>query len=155
MCRHRRPGGRTPLAGAPRLTVLADTGAIYALIDRSDSWHERVVTWWAGGPRRVRLPVTIIPEISNLLGTRLGPEAEEAFIRALAGGEFSIEPLHDEDVVRAAELMGTYRDAPLGFVDASIVAQAERLGVVSVLTTDRRYFSLVRPRHVSSFRLSP
>lgn len=67
----------------------------------------------------------------------------------------SIEPLYDEDVVRAAELMGIYRDAPLGFVDASIVAQAERLGIVSLLTTDRRHFSLVRPRHISSFRLEP
>lgn len=143
------------MAGAPLLTFLADTGAIYALIDRSDAWHDRVASWWARSPRRVRLPVTIIPEISYLLGTRVGPEAEEAFIRALADGEFFIEPLQQEDVVRAAELMGVYRDAPLGFVDASIVAQAERLGVVSLLTTDRRHLSLVRPRHVPSFRLEP
>ena len=74
----------------------------------------------------------------------MGHEAEEAFVRALADGEFSIEPLHDQDVVRAAELMGIYRDAPLGFVDASVVAQAERLGLVSLLTTNRRHFSLVR-----------
>ena len=52
-----------------------------------------MTAWWSTRPRRVRLQVTIIPEISYLLATRIGPEAEEAFIRALADGEFSIEPL--------------------------------------------------------------
>ena len=45
-----------------------------------------------------------------------------------------LEPLQSDDVVRAAELIAIYSDAPLGFVDASIAATAERLGVISVLS---------------------
>jgi predicted nucleic acid-binding protein len=41
------------------------------------------------------------------------------------------------------------------FVDASIIATAERLGVARVYTLDRRHFGLVRPRHVDSFTLRP
>lgn len=46
-------------------------------------------------------------------------------------------------------------DLPLGFVDASVVAVAERLGERQVATLDRRHFSVVRPRHVKAFRLVP
>lgn len=136
------------------MTVLADTGALYALIDRDDAWHERVVRWWAARPRDVLVPVTVIPEVTYLLARRIGPRAEEAFVRALYD-ELPVEPLEPEDAARAADLMQTYRDAALGFVDGSIVAMAERLEVTDVLTTDRRHFALARARHVAALRLVP
>lgn len=51
--------------------------------------------------------------------------------------------------------VGIYHDLPLGFVDASVIALAERTESDSLLTTDRRDFSVVRPRHVERFRLLP
>ena len=51
--------------------------------------------------------------------------------------------------------MGIYVDTPLCLVDACVVAAAERLDIVSVLTVDRRHFSIVRPRHVPSLKLLP
>ena len=138
------------------MTVLADTGAVYALIDRSDTWHKRVVEWWKDHTGSVLLPVTVLPEIAYLLHNRVGPLAEEAFVSAVAGGEFTVEPLEvRSDTERAAALMTVYRDAGIGFVDATIVAMAERLGVTELLTTDRRHFSLVRPNHVRAFLLLP
>jgi hypothetical protein len=44
---------------------------------------------------------------------------------------------------------------PLGVVDASIVAVAERLGLVELATLDRRHFSTVRPNHSEGFTLLP
>lgn len=66
-----------------------------------------------------------------------------------------IEDLREADVRRAADVMAVYLDSPIGFVDASIVAMAERLGVTRILTTDRRHFGLVRPSHVPAFELVP
>ena len=54
-----------------------------------------------------------------------------------------------------AELVETYADLPLGTVDASIVATAERLGEASVATLDRRRFTIVRPAHVEALTLLP
>lgn len=54
-----------------------------------------------------------------------------------------------------AELVERYADLPLGAVDASIVATAERLGEVNVATLDRRHFTVVRPAHVEAFTLLP
>jgi predicted nucleic acid-binding protein len=59
------------------------------------------------------------------------------------------------DTIRIAELVGRYRELPLGTVDASVVAAAERLGVEEVATTDRRHFNVVRPAHVERLALVP
>jgi len=124
-------------------------------MDRDDAWHSRVRAWWARSRDDVLVPVVVLPEVAYLLGRRIGADAEVAFARAVSDGEFVLEGLAVEDVERAAELMGIYIDTPLGLVDACVVAAAERLDIVSVLTVDRRHFSLVRPRHVPSLRLLP
>ena len=128
------------------MTVIADTGALYALIDASDSWHARVLEWWKTNRLPVVVPITVIPELTWLLQTRIGPAAEAAFIRAVVDGEFTIEQLEATDIVRAADLLERYADLPLGFTDASIVAVAERLEARKILTTDRRHIGVVQPR---------
>jgi len=135
--------------------VVADTGPLYALIDSSDAWHDRVVKWWRARPRNVVVPVSVLPEVSYLLQTRIGPAAEQAFIRAVADGELVVEALEPEDIVRAATLLQDYADLPLGFVDATVVATAERLGVREILTTDRRHFGVIRPQHSKTLVLLP
>jgi predicted nucleic acid-binding protein len=103
----------------------------------------------------VRVPVTVLGEATYLMGSRLGPPVEEGFVRGIVAGEFILEALEEDDLERAADLMRAYVDLPLGFVDASIVALAERLGGTTVLTTDRRHFGIVRPSHCERLRLVP
>jgi uncharacterized protein len=57
--------------------------------------------------------------------------------------------------MRMAELVATYRDLPLGSVDASVITAAERLDATEVATLDRRHFSVVRPKHEVAFQLMP
>lgn len=101
------------------------------------------------------MPVLVITEVVYLLGTRLGPEAEIRFVGDLAAGNLLTEPVLASDWIRVAELTGAYRDLPLGAVDASVVATAERLGERQLMTLDRRHFSVVRPRHTEAFELLP
>lgn len=155
MFRHVGASRFSALDRSAPVTVLADTGAVYALIDRDDVWHDRVRSWWEGNREPVRLPVTILAEISWLLTTRIGPRAESAFVRAVANGELRVEPLEEDDLPRIADLVMTYLDTPIGLVDASLVAMAERLGALRLLTTDRRHFPVIRPRHVPSLMLLP
>ena len=135
--------------------IVVDTGPLYALVDRSDAWHKRVVEWWRTNREPVTIPVSVLPEVCYLLHTRISPQAESAFVRSLANQEILVEQLESEDIVRAEVLLRKYSDLELGFVDATVIAIAERLDAVEVLTTDRRHFSAIRPSHVGSFRLSP
>jgi predicted nucleic acid-binding protein len=82
-------------------------------------------------------------------------EAEVRLLGALASGDLILEPLEPADLMRIAELVSTYRDLPLGTVDASVVAAAERLEITAIATLDRRHFGVVRPAHIEAFELLP
>lgn len=101
------------------------------------------------------VPTLVITEVVYLLATRLGVAPEVRFLGDLAGGAFAVEPVAAADWLRIAELVARYRDLPLGTVDASVVAAAERLGLAEIATVDRRHFSVVRPAHVAAFTLLP
>ena len=89
------------------------------------------------------------------MASRLHPEVELRFLTELMLGNLIVEQVHASDWSRIAELVERYADLPLGTVDASVVAAAERLGATSIATLDRRHFSVVRPKHVESFELLP
>ena len=63
--------------------------------------------------------------------------------------------LTDQDYSRTAEILRKYHDTRIDFVDACIMALAERLNVENILTFDRRDFSLYRPAHCEQFRILP
>lgn len=135
------------------MPLLLDTGVVYALADRDDAWHERVRRFLASRPETPLVPVTVLPEAAYLLRARLGAEVELAFARSLAADELSVEPLGPADFERAADLLERYPQ--IGFVDATIAAIAERLKLSSIVTTDRRHFSMLRPAHVEAYELLP
>lgn len=47
------------------------------------------------------------------------------------------------------------RDLPLGTVDLSVVAAAERPHLVGFATLDRSYFTVVRPANAAVFEIVP
>ena len=135
------------------MALLVDTGVLYALADRRDAWHRRVVDYLRAHRGALLAPVTVLPEVTYLLRERIGPAAELAFVMSLAHGEIAIEDLTQRDVPRTLELMSAYES--LGFVDATVVTMAERLKLKTIATTDRRHFTAVRPAHAESFTLVP
>ena len=135
------------------MPLLLDTGPLYALADADDDWHARVREFLKLERQSLLVPVTVIPEAAYLMRKRLGAEAEMRFAESLAHGEIATENLTQRDLGRCAELLHIYNF--LGFVDASIVAMAERLKLSSLVTTDRRDFARVRPAHVAAFQLLP
>lgn len=138
-----------------RAAALVDTGIIYALADKGDAWHRRAAESVVGFPGRLMVPASVIPEACYLLNSCLGPFAETAFLVALNNREMSVEQVTAPDMARAVEILKQYSDANIGFVDASLVAVAERLGINILFTTDRRHFSLIKPAHCSAFTLLP
>jgi uncharacterized protein len=135
--------------------ILVDTGILYAMADMDDAWHESVKAFLRNLKDVLLVPATVLPEVCYLLNTHLGQEPEKALIAAIIQGELRIEGLKDEDFRRSLRFLETYSDINIGFVDASLVAMAERLKIQRILTTDRRHFSIVRPCHCHAFELLP
>ncbi|MFQ5674865.1 MAG: type II toxin-antitoxin system VapC family toxin [bacterium] len=136
-------------------TVIVDTGILYAIADRGDTWHKEVAAYLQTQRDRLIVPVTVLPEVCYLMNTYIGQEAERHFIHSFLSGEIKVEGLTGNDLRRASELLEQYADANIGFVDATVAAVAERLKIRYLLTTDRRHFSMIRPRHCAHFELLP
>jgi len=133
--------------------AVADAGALYAAADASDPDHRACLEQLQRPDLRVVIPALVIAEVSYLLGSRLGPRADATFMRAMATED--VEPPSAEDYARIAELVEAYSDFPLGGVDASVIALAERIGTPTVLTLDHRHFAAVRPAHCEALELLP
>jgi uncharacterized protein len=133
--------------------TIVDTGPVVGLLNRNDDQHARCVELFSSLIGTPLLPVTVMVEVCWLLESE--PATEAAFLDSVATGAFELISITEADITRMAELVRRYADFPLGAVDASVVALAERLDLREVITLDRRHFSAVRPRHVDSFNLLP
>lgn len=136
-------------------SVLVDTGPLYAIADRDDDWHDRTVRFLEANRDDLVVPVSVLPEAAYLLAAHLGAAAERQLVQSVINGELAVEQLISADLRRTLELLRQYEKARIGFVDATVIAVAERLKIPRILTTDRRDFSLIRPRHCKAFDLLP
>jgi predicted nucleic acid-binding protein len=123
--------------------IVADTGGIYALYDAGDRNHEaaRIILESSSAPFIVPLPV--VAEVDYFLNRYLGTDASLDFLDSLRSGSFALDHLKPADLHSCYELMERYRDLDLGFVDASVLVVAERLGTRTILTLDHRDFRAV------------
>jgi predicted nucleic acid-binding protein len=141
--------------GSGAVAVLVDAGPLYAAADADDAHHARCREALEAADGPLVVPDLVVAEVAYLIGTRLGAKAEVRFIGSLAAGELTVEHVSARDWLRIADLVATYRDLPLGTVDASIVALGERLDLKTLITLDVRHFRVVRPAHLDAFSLLP
>ena len=134
--------------------MIVDAGPLYAYIDRDDRHHTASLDLLETHPGPLIVPTLVITEVAYLLGTRLGVEPEVRFLGDLAAGNLIVEPVAAADWLRIAELVAQYGDLPLGTVDASVIAAAERLGTNNIATLDRRHFTVVQT-NIGSLDLLP
>lgn len=123
--------------------IVADTGAVLALLDANDRHHAVMLEIYDRDPGAWVLPWAILPEIDYLLATHVSPRAEEAFLADLASGSFVVEWADDQDLRSAERIARRYRSLRLGLVDAAVMAIAERRRAAAIATLDVKHFGAV------------
>jgi hypothetical protein len=124
--------------------IVADTGAVLALIDSSDRHHRVMLELFEEDPAAWVLPWAILPEVDYLLGTHVSARAQSAFLRDLATSAFQVEWGDEADIDRAHELCRKCAALRIGLVDAVVAAVAERLRATAIATLDLRDFGAMR-----------
>ena len=66
----------------------------------------------------------------------------------------ALETFLPADLERVIDVISTYKDKKIGFVDAPVVVMAERLKVKKIMTLDK-HFRLMRPKHIAAFDIYP
>jgi predicted nucleic acid-binding protein len=126
--------------------IVADTGAIVALVDADDKHHRVLLDLFQEDPDRWVVPWAVLPEADYLIASLLGVRAQEAFASDLSRGVFRIEWGDPDDLNRAHELGQRYKALRMGLVDGVVMAVAERLEAEAIATLDLRHFGAVSIR---------
>ncbi|MGH8603945.1 MAG: type II toxin-antitoxin system VapC family toxin [Gammaproteobacteria bacterium] len=123
--------------------IVADTGALVALIDADDQHHEFVRNFFERDPDAWLVPWAVLPEVDYLISAHVGDEAAYALMTDLCEGIYLIDWGVPSDLERARDLNHRYRSLRLGLVDAVVIAVAERLKAEAIVTLDLRDFGAV------------
>jgi uncharacterized protein len=132
---------------------LIDTGALLALLDRDDRWHEPCVRAFEHARLPLATTAAVLAELFHLLGD--GWREQRAAFELLRSGAIVVAPIADGDVSALQALMERYRDRPMDFADATLVHIGSRLGVVDILTIDHDDFETYRMDGRRKFRITP
>ncbi len=137
------------------MTLIADTGAIYACYDRSDAHHAAVKAFLGEFDEKLWVPALVLAELDHLVGVRLGEQARAA-VMADVLETMTVIPFGHAVAVRAASVAGVYGEFPLGLTDATLVVHAQDFRTRDLFTVDQRHFRAIRPLWGGdSFRLIP
>lgn len=135
--------------------IVADTSGLLALFNRREPLHPRVVELVEELDEPFVVSPYVVAELDYLVATRLGVDAEVAVIRELAGGGYVLPALGADELAAASRIIERYADQRIGVADASLVVLAARYRTRTILTLDRRHFTVLRPLGGGRFRLLP
>ena len=136
------------------MAILLDTSCLFALLDKDDRHHTNTTKFVEGTNETLIVPDVVLPEVSYLVNKYLGVQVEVKLLSSIREGELALESFLQTDLERVIELISTYKDNKIGFVDAAIVATAERLNITKILTLDK-HFRIIKPRRITAFEVYP
>jgi uncharacterized protein len=138
--------------------MLVDTGAWYALADRSDRHHQRARKFYMKAAPAGRLLTTdlIVAETWSLIAAHLGRPAAVTFWQTLRTARIPILALEAVDLESAWRILQAFPDQTFSFTDCTSFGLMERIGVHEAFAFDSHFlvyrFGVRRDR---AFQRSP
>ena len=119
--------------------VLVDTSAVYALVDRDDTYHRRALTILRSFPHRGLTPLLtnfIVAECHALLLSRPAAETARSWLLKQI---WPVEPVNLVDEEWAREIIRRYTDKTFSYTDATSFAVMERLAISEAFAFDPHF----------------
>lgn len=132
---------------------LIDTGALLALLDRDDRWHDPCVEAFRASRLPLLTSALVLAELFHLVGDEW--RAVDAAWRLVRSQAVTVAPIADADLPALYALMARYRDRPMDFADATLVHLAEQEALADILTIDHDDFETYRIGGRRRFRITP
>jgi len=132
---------------------LIDTGAILALLDRDDRWHQPCEQAFRSVPLPLATTSAVLCELFHLVGD--DDRAVDAAWTFIHSGAVRLEIIGHDELPALQALMRKHVDRPMDFADASLVHIAGRESLGLVFTIDRADFETYRWAGRRRFRIVP
>jgi hypothetical protein len=133
--------------------ILIDTGPLVALCRADDFHHQACVD---AASELETTPLTCWPCITEAAWLlRKQPLGVDRLFAELASRSFGILEIDLAGVRRIREFLETYRSFGAQVADAALIHLAEREGIETIFTLDRRDFSVYRTNRGAALRVIP
>lgn len=133
--------------------VLVDTGPIVAILSESDAHHHACVEQLQRLSNPLLTCWPVITEAAWLL--RAYPLAVGRLLSSFNCRPFDLLPLTEADLSGIAAILARYRGLGIQLADASLLHLANREGIETMFTLDRRDFGVLRLARGKKLRLIP
>ena len=137
------------------MTLIVDSGALYAQANKSEPHHEAVVNAIQSEHEALVTSQFIAAEADYFILKRLGIDVELDFLSDLEETTFLADSLTIAEIGVARNIVAQYRDLELGIAEASLVVLAQRWNTRRILTFDERAFRNITPLQGGSFVVLP
>jgi predicted nucleic acid-binding protein len=133
--------------------ALIDSGAIVAMLDKTDPWHRLCQDAF----RQLHLPLltseAVLTEVFPfVVDARHKMETAWEFVRS---GALVLGRIEHQELPQIHALMSRYWDRPMDFADATLVHLARRESVSAILTIDHADFTTYRIDGKRQFKVLP
>ena len=136
-----------------RQRALVDTGPLVALLSKSDHRHQDAKQAFSSLDQPIFTCWPVLVEVAWLLKGDLPAVVD--LIASCQGDFCSLLPLTSKDTHGVAEVVRKYADQSINLADAALVHLANRDDIDTVVTFDRRDFSIYRRHGNLAFSLLP
>jgi uncharacterized protein len=135
--------------------VIVDTSALLAYFDAAEPDHPSVAGVIDSAADVLVVSPYVVAELDYLVATQVSFDAELAVLRELSGGAWELADFGAAELEQAAGITKKYRDQRIGIADASNVVLADRYHTRTIVTLDRRHFTVLRPVGGGRFTVVP
>ena len=133
--------------------ALVDTGAVVALVNRSDRYHVAAVEWFRHFRGVLLTTEAVVTETAYVLAASRAHQRAALlwFDRARCAGLLQVEAVGSYAAID--EILARYSKLPCDYADATLIALGEAAGVAVIATVDQHDFSIYRLRSRKRFRI--
>ena len=135
--------------------MIVDTSALLAYFDAGEPDHEVVSRVFDRSDELFVVSPYVVAELGYLVATRVGVDAELAVLQELTSVAWELAAFGVSELELAGSIIKKYRGQRIGVADAANVVLADRYHTRTIVTLDRRHFTVLRPIKGGRFAVVP
>lgn len=114
--------------------TLIDSGPLIALFDRSDSFHQSVLSFLKSFQGELITSWSVITEVSHMLDFNLNVQID--FLKWIERGGITLYELTCNDITFMRSMMEKYSDIPMDLADATLMYIANKEHIKTIVSID-------------------
>lgn len=119
-------------------STLVDAGPLIALFDKSDSYHEKAVSFLKRSQGYLITTWPVITEVSHMLDFSVKTKIN--FLKWINRGGLQIFELEFHHLIRMIELSEKFNDVPMDLADATLIVASEAKGITKIASIDSDFY---------------